>query len=147
MANTMTASATLVGGMAFLGKAGSGHELTLDAATEAGGENRGFRPMELLILGLAGCTGMDVISILRKMRQDVTGYEVRVTGERATEHPKVFTHIVVEHVVTGRGLSPQSVARAVELSATRYCSASAMLEKAAPVEHTYRIVEEGAAGS
>jgi putative redox protein len=138
----MNASATLVGGMAFRGKADSGHELTLDSAPEVGGEDKGLRPMELLILGLAGCTGMDVISILRKMRQEVTGYEVRVAGERADEHPKVYTHIAVEHVVRGRGLSPQNVARAVELSATRYCPASAMLGKAARVEHTFRIVEE-----
>ncbi len=145
MPTTMTASASLLGGLAFRGTADSGHELTLDSSDEHGGQNRGFRPMELLILGLAGCTGMDVISMLRKMRQDVTGYEVRVTGERQDEHPKVYTRISVEHVVSGRGVSAQSVARAVELSASRYCPASAMLGKAAQVEHTYRIVEEDGA--
>lgn len=142
MADTMTVSATFVGGMAFRGVAGSGHELDLDASPEGGGADQGFRPMELLILGLAGCTGMDVISILRRMRQEVTGYEVRVSGERAVEHPRVFTRIAVEHAVRGHGLSPRSVARAVELSSTRYCSASAMLEKTATVEHTFRIEEE-----
>lgn len=142
MASTMQVSAELVGPLSFRARTGSGHEVTMDASPEAGGENRGMRPMEMLLAGLAGCTGMDVASILRKMRQDVTGYEVRVTGERAEEHPKVYTHIVVEHVVRGRNLVEANVARAVELSATRYCSASAMLEKAARVEHKYTILQE-----
>jgi putative redox protein len=96
----------------------------------------------MLLGGLGGCTGMDVITILRKMRQDVTGYEVRLRAERASEHPKVFTAIFVEHVVHGRELSAESVRRAVELSATRYCSASAMLGKVAHIEESYRIVDD-----
>jgi putative redox protein len=98
--------------------------------------------MELLLVGLGGCTGMDVISILRKMRQNVTGYEVRLRGERAADHPKVFTSIFVEHVVRGRGLSGESVRRAVELSATRYCSAAAMLGKVAHIEESYRMIDD-----
>lgn len=128
--------------MGFRAETGSGHEVLMDAAPDVGGEDRGARPMELLLVGLAGCTGMDVISILRKMRQDITGYEVRAIGERAEEHPRRYTRIVVEHIVRGRGVTEANVARAVELSATRYCAVSATLEKAASVEHRYSIVEE-----
>jgi putative redox protein len=141
MAEVMTARATLTDGMQFTGVAGSGHALVLDAAEEHGGQDAGFRPIELLLVGLAGCTGMDVISILRKQRQQVTGYEVRVCGERASEHPMIFTDITVEHVVTGRHLDPTAVARAVELSATRYCGAGAMLRRAARLTHTYEVRE------
>jgi putative redox protein len=129
-------------GMAFAATPGSGHAITLDAAVEDGGKDGGSRPMELLLLDLGGCTGMDVISILRKKRQDVTGYEVRVRGERASDYPMVFTHIVIEHVVRGRNLSAEAVRRAVELSATRYCSAAAMLGKVARIEESYRVVED-----
>jgi putative redox protein len=141
MGESMSASAVLLDGMTFRGSAGSGHELLMDSSPETGGANHGFRPVELLIVGLAGCTGMDVISILRKMRQDVTAYEVKVAGERQDAHPRIFTSIVVTHVVTGRGLNPDNVARAVELSATRYCPASATISKATPIEHKYEIVE------
>lgn len=130
------------GAMAFAGAANSGHVVRMDAAPEVGGEDGGPRPMELILLGLGGCTGMDVISILRKMRQDVTGYEILLHGERAENHPRVFTAITVEHVVRGRGLSDEAVRKAVELSETRYCPASAMLGKAASIKHTYRIVEQ-----
>jgi putative redox protein len=130
------------GGLAFRAKSESGHEVVMDASAAAGGEDRGIRPMEMLLAGLAGCTGIDIISILKKMRQDVTDYEVRVSGERAEEHPKVFTHIVVEHVVTGHNLVAANVARAVELSATRYCSVSATLEGVAKVEHKYTLIEQ-----
>jgi putative redox protein len=100
--------------------------------------------MELLLMGLAGCTGMDVISILRKKRQEVTAYEVRVRGERAETDPKVFTHITVEHVVTGHAISPEAVARAIELSETKYCGAGAMLSKTAALTHIFRILERDA---
>jgi putative redox protein len=141
MSETLSAAVDLLDGMAFQAVTGSGHALVLDAAPEVGGSERGPRPMEMLLVGLGGCTGMDVISILRKMRQDVTGYQIRVSGERATEHPKVFTHIAVEHVVRGRMLSVDAVKRAVELSATRYCSAAAMLGRAASIEETYRVMD------
>jgi len=138
----MEARVTLTEGMTFSARSASGHTLTLDAAPEVGGHENGPRPMELILLGLGGCTGMDVISILRKMRQDVTGYEVVLRAERAPEHPKVFTRIVVEHVVRGRNLSLDAVRRAVELSATRYCPASAMLNKVAQIEEGVRIIDE-----
>jgi len=132
MSEIMKAQATLETGMHF------------DADEHGGGHNAGFRPMELLLVGLAGCTGMDVISILRKMREPVTGYEVHVQGVRAEDHPMVFVEITVEHVVTGHHLRPEAVARAIELSKERYCGAGAMLGKVAHLTHTYRIVEAAA---
>ncbi len=139
--SVLTATVELMDDMAFQADTGSGHSLALDAALEVGGANCGPRPMELLLVGLGGCTGMDVISILRKMRQDVTGYEIRLRGERATDHPKVFTAIFVEHVVRGRGVSAELVRRAVELSANRYCSAGAMLGQVARIEESYRLID------
>ena len=141
MAEVMTARAILETGMRFDAEVGSGHHVTLDAAEHGGGQDLGFRPMELLLVGLAGCTGMDVISILRKKRQDVTGYEVHVQGVRAEDHPMVFVEITVEHVVTGHHIQPEAVARAIDLSEERYCGAGAMLGKVAHLTHTYRIVE------
>jgi len=129
-------------GMVFDAVTNSGHTLTLDAGPEVGGADQGATPMELLLLGLGGCTGMDVISLLRKMRQAVTAYHVELFAARADEHPKVMTDITVTHVVTGRSLDPAKVRRAVELSATRYCPASAMLGAAAPITHRYQIVDE-----
>ena len=127
--------------MRFEAQSGSGHSITLDAAEQGGGHDAGFRPMELLLVGLAGCTGMDVISILRKKRQEVTGYEVQVRGVRAEEHPMVFVEITVEHIVTGHSIQPEAVARAIQLSEERYCGAGAMLGKVARLTHTYRLVE------
>jgi putative redox protein len=141
MAETMTVQAKLETGMRFDVEAGSGHHVTLDAAEHAGGQNAGFRPLEMLLVGLAGCTGMDVIGILRKKRQQVTGYEVHVQGVRAEEHPMVFVEITVEHIVTGYNVQPEAVARAIELSRTRYCGAGAMLGKVAHLTHTFRIME------
>ena len=141
MVETMTVQSKLTTGMRFEVEAGSGHHVTLDAAEHGGGHNEGFRPMELLLAGLAGCTGMDVISILRKKRQEVTGYEVHVTGVRAEVHPMVFVEITVEHIVTGHRIQPEAVARAIKLSEERYCGAGAMLGKVAHLTHTYRIVE------
>lgn len=141
MGEVLTVRSHLLDGMRFSAEAGSGHTVVMDAAEHAGGRGTGFVPMELLLVGLSGCTGMDVISILRKKHQDVTGYEVRVRGERAEEHPMVYTTITVEHIVTGHDVNPQAVARAVELSVTKYCGAGAMLGKTANLTHTFRIVE------
>src|SRR6266550_6234700 len=141
MAEQITALVKLETGMHFDAETGSGHHVTLDAAEHGGGQNAGFRPMELLLVGLGGCTGMDVISILRKKRQQVTGYEVHVSGIRAEENPMVFVEITVEHIVTGYHIQPEAVARAIELSEERYCGAGAMLGKVAHLTHTYRIVE------
>ncbi len=140
--NSHSVTIDLLGNMAFRAITETGHEVVMDAAPQVGGTDTGPRPMELLLVGLGGCTGMDVISMLRKMRQDVTAYEVHVSGERATEHPKIFTSIHVEHIVRGHNLSSESVKRAVELSATRYCSAAAMLRRAAHIDERYRVIDE-----
>ena len=142
MSATHSVILDLLGNMAFRAVTETGHEVIMDAAPEVGGTDTGPRPMELLLVGLGGCTGMDVISMLRKMRQDVTAYEVHVSGERATEHPKVYTSIRVEHIVRGRAVNPESVRRAAELSATRYCSAAAMLGRVADIDETYHVIDE-----
>lgn len=141
MAEQMTAIVRLETEMRFDAEAGSGHHVTLDAAEHGGGHNEGFRPMEMLLVGLAGCTGMDVISILRKKRQQVTDYAVLVTGVRAEDHPMVFVDITVTHIVTGYHIQPEAVARAIQLSEGRYCGAGAMLGKVAHLTHTFRIVD------
>src|SRR5512146_2839960 len=105
MATVVNATVTLKDGMAFEATTDTGHKVMLDSAEEAGGHNLGFRPMELLAMGLGGCTGMDVISILRKMQQQVSEYQVKVEGIRTDEHPKVYTDMVVEHVVKGKGVT------------------------------------------
>ena len=138
----MDVQAHLVEGMRFDVKAGSGHQVTVDMLDGLEGQSSpGFSPMEMLLVGLAGCTGISVLSILRKKRQQVTGYELRVHGKRADQHPKVFVEISVEHIVTGQGVQPLAVERAIELSETRYCGVEAMLSKTARITHTYRIVE------
>jgi putative redox protein len=137
-----TVTVELLSNMAFRAVTDTGHQLVMDAALEVGGTDTGPRPIELLLVGLGGCTGMDVISMLRKMRQAVTHYEIQVSGERAADHPKIYTTIRVEHVVRGRNVDLESVKRAVELSATRYCSAAAMLGRAARIDETYRVIDE-----
>jgi putative redox protein len=141
MAESMTAQATLATAMRFEVQTGSGHRVTLDAAEDSGGQNTGFRPMEMLLVGLAGCTGMDVISILRKKRQLVTAYEVHVEGIRSDDHPRVFVEIAVKHLITGYHLQPEAVARAIQLSEERYCGAGAMLGKVAHLTHTFSLIE------
>jgi putative redox protein len=126
--------------MSFIGKAGSGFSLPMDTSIEQGGDNSGFRPMEILLVGLGGCTGMDVISILEKKRQNVTSFEIRVSGERAAEHPKVYTSISLEYVVGGKNLDPNAVERAVTLSEEKYCSVMATLSKTAKIDRKITIV-------
>jgi len=121
-------------GMSFDGTADSGFELSLGALPAVGGKNDGFRPMELIAIGLAGCTAMDVISILRKKKQEVTAFEVQVQADRAQEHPKVFTRLEIEYIVRGKDISRQAVERAVQLSADTYCPAQAMFKQIAPME-------------
>jgi putative redox protein len=128
-------------GMSFIAQTGSGHLVPMDGAPEAGGHNWAARPMELLLAGAGGCTSFDVISILKKGRQDIRGCEVKLTAERAAEDPKVFTQIHLHFLVTGHGLKPETVARAVKLSAEKYCSASIMLGKTAEMKHSFEIVE------
>jgi len=141
MAKIMTVVAKLETGLRFDAEATSGYHVMLDSNSQSNGQGAGFSPMEMLLVGLAGCTGMDFISILRKKRQDVTGYEVQVQGIRAEEHPKVFVEISIEHLVTGHNVQPAAVERAIELSATRYCGAEAMLGKVAHIKNTYHIIE------
>ena len=123
------------GGMAFTGSSDSGYLLPLDAKKKAGGQEMGFPPMQLFAIGLVGCTAMDVISILQKKRQEVTEFEVSASIERAEDHPKVFTKILIEYKVTGRDLDRAAVERAVELSETRYCPGQAMMDKVAEISH------------
>jgi putative redox protein len=125
--------------LSFTGISESGFTLPLDADASVGGEDTGFRPMELIAIGLAGCTGMDTVSILKKKGQDVTNFEVQVKAERADEYPKVFTHIYLEYIVEGHNINPAAVERSIELSATKYCPAQAMLSKACKIEHKYTI--------
>mgnify|MGYP001267728887 CR=1 FL=1 len=113
--------------------------VTLDAPPKYGGSGTGFGPMQMLLIGLGGCTGMDVISILRKKRQDVTGYRIEVTGIQAEEHPRMFTDISIKHLLTGNNLSDEAVKRSIELSEAKYCGALTMLEKAARISSTYEI--------
>ncbi|HXY55920.1 MAG TPA: OsmC family protein [Nitrospirota bacterium] len=136
------AKVKLVQGMQFTGTATSGHTLSMDADDDAGGKNTGFRPMELLLVGFGGCTGMDTISILRKKRQEVTGLEINIKGERVDSHPKVYREIHIEYVVKGKGITKEAVERAMALSLEKYCSVGATLAKTGTITHSYRIVDE-----
>ena len=127
--------------MSFVGESGSGHSVVMDGAPDIGGRDLGIRPMEMLLLGLGGCSAIDVVLILRKSRQDIVDCEVEIEAERAETEPKVFTRIQVHFVVSGRGLDSGKVRKAVELSAHKYCSASIMLEKSAEIIHDFEIVD------
>ena len=138
----LEAKVRLTNGMEFGGSAASGHKLVMDADSEVGGNNKGFRPMELLLVAFGGCTGMDVISILRKKRQNVSGLEMIVKGEQQDEFPHIYTNVHVEYVVSGKEVQKEAVERSIELSLTKYCSVGATLAKAGKITHSYRIVEE-----
>ena len=129
-------------GLQFIGESGTGHAVVMDADAEYGGHNTGARPTELVLIGLGGCTGMDVASVLQKKREQVTGVEVNVRGERADAHPKKFTDIRIEFVVSGRNLSEEAVKKAIDLSMEKYCSVKATLEGVAKVSYSYRIVAD-----
>lgn len=128
-------------GMSFIAETGSGHMVPMDGAPAAGGRNLAPRPMELLLAGAGGCTSFDIVLILKRGRHDVRGCEVRIGAERAEVDPKVFTHITMHFVVSGRDLKPEAVERAVRMSAEKYCSASIMLGKTAEITHTFETVE------
>jgi putative redox protein len=130
------------GKMSFEGAGNSGFAQKLDTDPAVGGDNAGARPMEFIAIGLAGCTAMDVISILQKKKQDVKNFQVQVHAETANEHPKVFTRAVIEYLVTGKNIDPAAVLRAIELSAERYCPAQAMLSKAFPIALVYKIFDQ-----
>lgn len=125
----------------FVGESGSGHSVVMDGAPDAGGRNLGFRPMEMLLLGLGGCSAFDVVLILKRSREAVTDCVVEVEAERATTDPKVFTKIQLHYTVTGQALDRKKVERAVALSAEKYCSASAIMAKSAELSHTITLVE------
>jgi len=129
--------------MTFVGESGSGHAVVMDGAPEYGGRDLGIRPMEMLLLGVGGCTAFDVVSILKKSRQAIVDCEALVDSDRAEEVPKVFTRIHIHFIVSGNNLDPAKVENAVKLSADKYCSASKMLEKTAEITHDFEIVELG----
>ncbi len=137
----MEARVTWAGGAKFIGRAESGHQVVMDGPPESGGENAGVRPMEMLLLGMGGCSAFDVVHILKKSRADILGCEVALDAGRAAVDPKVYTRIHAHFIVTGRGLKPRAVARAVKLSAEKYCSASIMLGKTATITHDFEIIE------
>jgi putative redox protein len=128
-------------GMTFVAETGTGHIVPMDGAPDAGGRNLAPRPMEMVLAGTGGCTAFDVVLILKRSRQEVTGCSVSMKAERADTEPKVFTRIHFHYTLRGRGLKPDSVERAIRLSAEKYCSASAMLAKTAEITHDWEIVE------
>jgi putative redox protein len=135
----MKARVKWIEGVAMLGESGSGHGLIMDGPPDLGGRNLGVRPMEMLLLGMGGCTQFDVLLILRRARQDVTDCVVELEAERAESDPKVFTRIHAHFIITGRDLSRRHVERAIQLSAEKYCSASIMLGASAEVTHDFEI--------
>lgn len=141
----MKARVQWLDGRAFVGESGSGHAVVMDGAPESGGRNIGVRPMEMLLIGLGGCTAFDVVMILERMREKVTGLDISLEGERASEDPKVYTHVTLVYKVKGRKLKPANVERAVNMSAEKYCSASAMFAKSAKIDHRVEIIEDGEA--
>ncbi|WP_455379751.1 OsmC family protein [Acidihalobacter prosperus] len=126
--------------MSFVGESESGHSVVMDGAPEFGGRNLGLRPMEMLLLGMGGCSAFDVVNILKRGRQEVTGCEVLLDAERASKDPKVFTRIHAHFVISGKNLSDKRVSQAIQLSAEKYCSASIMLGQTAQITHDYEIV-------
>jgi putative redox protein len=128
--------------MTFIGKSASGFPVQMDADASYGGTGSGVRPMEMIALGLAGCIAMDVISILRKKRQNVTRFEVKVDAPRSPEYPKVFTGAVITYVISGRNIDETAVLRSIELTTTKYCPAQIMLEQAFPMDLHYEIYED-----
>jgi len=135
------AKVTLVNGMQFVGAADSGHAVVMDAPASSSGGNTGSRPMELLLMAFGGCSGMDVISILRKKKQNVSKFETNVDGEMAEDYPHMYTALHIEYVVTGKNISEEAVKRAIELSLDKYCSVGATLGKAAKITHSYKIIQ------
>lgn len=137
----MKARVKLIEGVSFAGQSESGHTVVMDGPPDGGGRNLGVRPMEMLLLGLGGCSAYDVVHILRKSRQPITDCVADLSAERAASDPKVFTKIHIHFTVTGKGLDPKRVEQAVKLSAEKYCSASIMLGKTAVISHDFEIHE------
>lgn len=137
----MKARIKWIEGSSFVGQSGSGHAVVMDGPPENGGLNLGIRPMEMLLLGMGGCTAFDVVQILQKSRQAINDCVVEISAERAATLPKVFTHIHVHFKVSGRGLKEHQIKRAIELSSEKYCSASIMLGQSASIHHSYEIID------
>ena len=137
----MNISVKWIDGMLMVGKSDSGHAIVMDGPPEIGGENLGVRPMEMLLLGMAGCTMIDVVSTLKKMREDIVDCQTQVSADRSEEYPKVFTNIHVHFVLKGKQLNPSKVDKAIKLSAEKYCSASIMIGKTAVITHDFEIIE------
>lgn len=137
----MQTSLKWAGGAAFIGSSAAGHKVVIDGPPDGGGRDLGPRPMEMMLLGLGSCTGYDIVSILKKARQDVTDVEISVDGQRADAVPSVFTDINIHFRVSGHGLSEKQVDRAIRLSAEKYCSASIMLGKTVNITHSFEVSE------
>ena len=137
----MNISVKWIDGMLMVGKSDSGHAIVMDGPPEIGGENLGVRPMEMLLLGMTGCTVIDVVSTLKKMREDVVDCQTQVSADRSEEYPKVFTNIHVHFVFRGKQLNTSKIDKAIKLSAEKYCSASIMLGKTAVITHDFEIIE------
>lgn len=139
------AAVELLEGVAFEAISDSGHRIVIDGAPEHGGQNLGPRPMALVLMGMGGCTAFDVVHILRRMRENIAGCRVELDAQRAEEPPRVFTRIHVHYIVSGQGLKSDAVARAVQLTTDKYCSASIMLGKTAEITHDFEIIESSTA--
>jgi len=137
----MNISVNWVDGLLMVGKSDSGHTITMDGPPESGGENLSVRPMEMLLLGVAGCTMIDIVTTLKKMRQDLSHLETKINAERATDHPKVFTDIHIQFILKGQNLDEKKVDKAITLSAEKYCSASIMLGETATITHDFEVIE------
>jgi putative redox protein len=138
----LTAKVTYVNGLQFVGEGSTRHAIVLDGDPSVGGQNTGLRPMELLLIGIGGCSGMDIISILKKKKQNITGLEIKVDGSQAADYPKKFSDIALEFIVKGKNISEEAVKRAIGLSMDKYCSVKATLEGSATISFSYRIMEE-----
>jgi len=136
------AKVTLLNDMQFTGTATSGHTVTMDADDESCGHNAGFRPMELLLVGFGGCSGMDVISILRKKKQQVSGLEINVKGKKSDTAPKIYKEVHIEYVISGKGVETAAVERAIKLSLEKYCSVGATLARSGTITHSFKIMED-----
>ncbi len=135
------ANVTFVKDMQFVGSADSGHAVVMDAPLSVGGNNTASTPMELLLSAFGGCTGMDVISILRKKKQNVNRFEMNINGEKAKEHPFKYTTVHIEYILTGKNISEEAVTRAIQLSLERYCSVAATISPA-KITHSHKIIQE-----
>ncbi len=141
----MNTTVRWINGMMMVGESASGHAIVMDGPEELGGKNLGVRPMEMLLLGMGGCTTVDVVSTLKKMRENVQDCRVEISAKRADEHPKVFTAIHLHFIVEGDNLNDKKITKAVGLSADKYCSASIMLAKTATVTHDFEVIQIGSA--